>query len=41
VAYDPDRTIKKEFVVDANYGESQHFYVELWYEWCMIDYNVR
>jgi len=29
VAYDPDRTIKKEFVVDANYGESQHFYVEL------------
>ncbi len=29
VAYDPDRTMRKEFVVDASYGESQHFFVEL------------
>ena len=29
VAYDPDRTIRKEFVVDAKYGERQHFNVEL------------
>lgn len=29
VAYDPDRLIRKEFVVDAKYGEEQVFNVEL------------
>ena len=29
VAYDPDRKLKREFVVDAKYGEEQHFKVEL------------
>ena len=29
VAYDPDRTVRKEFVVDAAYGEDQFFMVEL------------
>ncbi|KAL3816150.1 hypothetical protein ACHAXA_001637 [Cyclostephanos tholiformis] len=29
VAYDPDRLIRREFVVDANYGDSQTFNVEL------------
>ena len=28
VAYDPDRTIRKEFVVNANYEERQYFYVD-------------
>lgn len=29
VAYDPDRQIRREFVVDAEYGEEQIFNVEL------------
>jgi len=29
VAYDPDRTVRKEFLVDAAFGEVQHFMVEL------------
>lgn len=29
VAYDPDRSIRKEFLVDAPYGERQYFSVEL------------
>jgi len=29
VAYDPDRTVRKEFVVDSPYGEDQFFMVEL------------
>lgn len=29
VAYDPDRTVRKEFVVDADYGENLQFNVEL------------
>ena len=29
VAYDPDRSIKREFTVDAQYGEQQHFKIEL------------
>jgi hypothetical protein len=29
VAYDPDRQIRREFVVEADYGERQYFNVEL------------
>merc|ERR1712029_27052 len=28
VAYDPERSIRKEFLVDVGYGEEQHFRVE-------------
>lgn len=29
VAYDPERSVRKEFLVDAGYGEKQYFSVEL------------